>query len=369
MTLLITHEQTTPNQTTTPSIMPRSYIHPGTLTVLGTYKCTAMCKHCCVDSNPSLTQRLSLDDILSFIEEGSKYPSVKLVAFSGGECFLLKEDLVRAVEFATSKGLKTRCVTNGYWAKYMPYGRKRLQELQNAGLCELNVSTGDFHQQWVSEETVVNAACLGVELELENTLIVVELQEKRRVTAAHLLENPRIRALMQNRGRGRFGILESPWMPMDVRENIDQPHEHLLNSQNVHLRHGCHSILRTIVATPARKIGFCCGLSRELIPELNTEWRDNSLSELLEEAGRDFMKIWLFVDGPERILAWSASKNPKIDWEDRYSHHCNACLALFQDPLVRKTIADNYRERVDDVLMRYSILLRNQESVDGEVYG
>ena len=88
---------------------------------------------------------------------------------------------------------------------------------------------------------MVNAACLDVELELENSLIVVELQEKRKVTAALLLENPRIRALLQNRARDRFGILESPCMPMDVRQNIDQPHELLLNSKNVHLRHGCHN--------------------------------------------------------------------------------------------------------------------------------
>jgi hypothetical protein len=66
-------------------------------------------------------------------------------------------------------------------------------------------------------------------------------------------------------------------------------------------------------------------------------------------------EIWLFVDGPERILAWAASKNPQIDWEGRYMHHCQVCLALFQNPLIRETIADNYRERVDDVLMRYSV--------------
>jgi hypothetical protein len=119
----------------------------------------------------------------------------------------------------------------------------------------------------------------------------------------------------------------------------------------------------------ANKIGFRCGLSRELIPELNSDWDKHSLFELLEQAGKEFMKIWLFVDGPERILAWAADKNPKIDWENRYGHHCHACLALFENPLVRETIAKNYHERVEEVLIRYSVLLRHQELLEGAVYG
>jgi hypothetical protein len=353
---------------TPPEIVPRTYIHPRLLTILGTYKCTAICKHCCVDSNPWLTQRVSLHDIVSFIEEGSRYPSVCAVVFSGGETFLLGDDLVRAVDFATKKGLKTRCVTNGYWAKSLIRGRKRLRELKDAGLCELNLSTGDYHQEWVSEDSIVNAACLGVELEMESVVITVELQTERRVTAAHLLENSHLRALWHNLPRERFQIIESPWMPMDARQISDQPADFLLTRQNAHLRHGCKSIFTTTVMTPAKRIGVCCGLSRELIPELNCESTGRPLSSLLEEAGNDFMKIWLFVDGPERILAWAGSKNPQIEWEGRYAHYCHACLALFQDPMVRRTIAEHYRERVEDVLMRYSVLLRRQELLQGAVY-
>jgi len=328
-----------------------------------------MCANCCFDSNPWLTQRIGLDDICRFIEEGTRYSSVQLVVFSGGECFLLGEDLTRAVVFAANKGLRTRCVTNGYWAKSLHQGRKRLKQLKDAGLCELNISTGDYHQKYVAEEAVVNAACVSVELEMDITLMTVELQKERQVTAARLLENPRLRTLLQNQATTHFTMVESPWMPMNAQESIDQQPARMLNRENVHLRHGCKSVFNTLVVTPARKIGFCCGLSRELIPELNASWNESSLSGLLAEASKDFMKIWLFVDGPERILAWAASKNPQIDWEGRYMHHCHVCLALFQDPLVRETIADNYRERVDDVLMRYSVLLRQQELLEGAVYG
>lgn len=336
-------------------------VHPRVLTILGTYKCTAACENCCFGSNPHLTKRLGLEDILAFISEGAESPDAEIVVFSGGECFLLREDLVVAVAHATDLGLRTRCVTNGYWAKSLDHGRKRLRALREAGLCELNISTGDFHQEWVAQETVINAACLSVELGMEETLVVVELREGREVTAERLLADERLQRLQADR-KAHFTLIQSPWMPMEVGDFIPQEEAKLLNRRTVHLRKGCDSVLRTAVLTPDRNYGFCCGLSREQIPELNAPWEAGSIAGLVEEAGTDFMKIWLFVDGPERILAWAAEKDPRIEWENRYAHHCHACLGLFSDPLVREAVRANYRERVDDVLARYAVKLRSEEA-------
>lgn len=336
-------------------------VNPRVLTILGTYKCTAACENCCFGSNPYLTKRLGLDDILAFISEGAETSSLELVVFSGGECFLLRDDLVAAVAHATDLGLKTRCVTNGYWAKSIDHGRKRLSELREAGLSELNISTGDFHQEWVAQKTVINAACLAVEMEMENTLIVVEFREGRRVKAERLLEDERIRGLQED-PNSNFRLIESPWMPMELDDHIDYDEAVLLNRRTLHLREGCDNILHTAVVTPDRNYGFCCGLSRERIPELNAAWEPGMTQGLIEGAGADFIKIWLFVDGPERILAWAAEKDPQIDWENRYAHHCHACLALFSDPRVREAVRAHYQERIDDVLARYVIKLRSEEA-------
>lgn len=339
----------------------RVFVQPDVLTILGTYKCTAACENCCFGSNPFITKRLGLPDILSFISEGARTGHCKLVVFSGGECFLLRDDLVAAVRHATRLGLATRCVTNGYWAKRMDHGRRRLQALRDAGLTELNISTGDYHQRFVDQQTVINAACLSVEL-MKSTLIVVESQKERRVSAAALGADPRIQRLLAEHGDG-FQLIESPWMPMSLDETIEQDPAFMLNRHNVHLRSGCTSVLTTAVLTPDRAMGFCCGLTREKIPEMNASWHEGSFDRLIGAASQDFMKIWLFVDGPERILAWAGSKNSQIRWENRYSHHCHACLALFSDPVVRATISAHYKERVDDVLMRYIVKLRTQQAV------
>lgn len=333
-------------------------VEPTTLTILGTYRCTAACENCCFSSNPYITKRLGLDEIIGFIREGAQYAACRLVVFSGGECFLLKDDLDEAVRYSTSLGLSTRCITNGYWAKNLQHGRRRLERLREAGLDELNVSTGDFHQQYVDEQTVINAVWLSIELGMKHTVLMVETQTTRRVTADRLAEDPRMRQLLEEPS---FTVIESPWMPMKYDEQIAQRSEHTLTRGTVHLRSGCTSVLSTIVLSPDSKVGYCCGLAREQIPSLNAAWSQGNLDCLLEEGARDFMKIWLWVEGPERILAWAASKDERIEWEGRYAHHCHACLALFNDPLVRQAIRTHYRERVDDVLMRFVARLRGEE--------
>jgi hypothetical protein len=105
-------------------------------------------------------------------------------------------------------------------------------------------------------------------------------------------------------------------------------------------------MFKTLDLTPSHKVGLCCGLTRERIPEMNQSWRSGNLEQVLGEAGRDFMKIWIAGDGPERILAWAGSKNPAVVWENKYSHHCHACLALYADEAVRETIKQHYHDRV-----------------------
>jgi len=276
--------------------------------------------------------------------------------------------LVNAIAYCTSLGLRTRCVTNAYWAGTRVAAAKRLRPLRDVGLGEVNISTGDFHRQFVPVRNVINAAVTAVELGFDNTLVVVELQTQRQVTRDDLLRDEDINRCTAL-GEQRFKIIESPWMPMDLHTSIPQPDQVLVNGSNVHLRTGCASMGSTLVLTPHRRVGFCCGLTREHIPELNSDWIEGKLRHLTVEASVDFMKIWLAVDGPERILAWAATKDPDIEWENRYAHHCHACLAVYSDDRVRRVIMDHHRERVDDVLFRYSTMVHAQALRTSALHG
>ena len=349
------------------------FIRPRTLSLITTYRCTAACESCCFGCSPKSEGQLSFEQIEEAIISVHRLGSLKTVVFTGGECFLLKNDLVRAVKLAAQLGLRTRCVTNGYWAKSLEQGRKRLNELVDAGLSELNISTGDYHQRYVPLDVVENATVLAMEMSL-TTRIVVEETAHRTCTAEDVAGLPAVNALLAKHplpGQPKaLEILESPWMPMDHNETIVQRKERMLNREKLSKCTGCSSIFTTIVRSPdSDGLGVCCGLSRRQIAELNKPFGTKDLEGTLAKAGEDFLKIWLHVEGPERILAWAASKNPSIRWEDRYSHQCHACLALFHDPNVRDTIIAHHEERVEDVLLRYSLSLHAQDLLDSETFG
>ena len=132
---------------------------PHTITILCTYQCTAACKQCCFESSPRVKGRLSLKTILDRISEAkSSFPGLRLVVFSGGEAFILKEDLYAAIAHATSLGLMTRIVTNGSWGKTSISAAAAVEKLIAAGITEINISTGLDHLEWVPLESVANAA-------------------------------------------------------------------------------------------------------------------------------------------------------------------------------------------------------------------
>lgn len=330
--------------------------NPSTLTILPTFRCTAACTNCCFGSHPWVPGRIPQEDILKYISEAARFKSLSLVVFSGGECFLLGEDLVEAVAFATRLGLATRCVTNGYWASSEKAALHRLIPLRDAGLTELNLSTGDHHAQFVPVENVLHAAKAAAQLGIR-VAIMVELQAKRRVTKQVLLEHPLAQGLFDARDfSADVVIAESPWIAMEDGE-VPYDRDHLVNAENVHLRSGCTSILSTIVVTPQKELFACCGITAEKIPEVKLGLLDQaSMQDLYEIASRDFIKIWLAVDGPENIVAWAAQKDPSIEWENRFVHQCDICRYMYQNPKIKRIIREHYQEVVGDVLARFALL-------------
>ncbi|EPC8411228.1 hypothetical protein ACR3AM_005648 [Bacillus thuringiensis] len=94
-------------------------VYPNCITIITTYKCTAACAECCFECNPKLIARVTLEQMKKFIKESKELfgEELKGVVFTGGECFLLGDDLVEVISYATKLGLVTRCVSNGYWGK------------------------------------------------------------------------------------------------------------------------------------------------------------------------------------------------------------------------------------------------------------
>lgn len=217
---------------------------PSTMTLLVTYGCTAACEQCCFESNPKIKERLSLEQIKRSIQAAKdSFPALKLIVFSGGEAFMLKDDLIQAVKYANDLGLMTRVVTNGYWAKRPDKAREIVLRLKDAGINEINISTGLDHQKWVTEETVLNASealtSLGV-----FTLVTVELDSEESNCYGSILENPRTLTLMET---GIFKLMTNSWM--SFQEEAPQ-RKALKDTESMAFSRGCSQIYDNMVVTP-----------------------------------------------------------------------------------------------------------------------
>tara|TARA_R110002072_G_scaffold110139_1_gene237620 strand:- start:3086 stop:3817 length:732 start_codon:yes stop_codon:yes gene_type:complete len=237
----------------------------------------------------------------------------------------------------------------------MEGAKDRLRPLVRAGLNELNFSTGDDHASFVELQTVTRGLAAATTLGL-TTVLMIEQGPGRIVDKATVLDHardfPKLRQRMEN---GAVHVIESPWVGFNGNSVAQEPGA-LVNARNLPLRDPCSSILTTFVVTPHDRLGLCCGLPREEIPHLN---RGNLLrdrvADVVEEAFSDFLSLWLFVEGPEHILAWAAGKLPEIEWEDLYAHNCDACRAVFTDPRVMQVIADHYEEVYQEVMAKVGV--------------
>lgn len=281
---------------------------------------------------------------------------MELVCFSGGECFLLGDDLMEAIELANNLGLATRCVSNGYWAANGASAERMAHRLRDAGLAEINFSTGDNHAQFVPIESIIHGAAAMTAVGI-TVAIMVEVTGTRTVTRQTVLDHPLYQEYFGGEASVEPLIEESPWISMDEGQpEVAYALEQVLNKGNLYRRRGCDSILSTIVATPQRDLKVCCGITSEQIPDMRLGTLDNrTIASLYEGAVSDFLKIWLSVDGPERIVAWAAQYYPEIDWENRFAHQCDTCLFMYRDPLVRKAIEEHGREMIPEVLLRYAM--------------
>lgn len=104
-------------------------LNPIQAVVLTTFKCTAACPECCFECSPDNEKILSYQEIVSFLEQCHKKWNMKRVIWSGGECFLLGEDLKRGIAYAKKLGMYSRCVTNGFWATSEEIAYEKLKEL------------------------------------------------------------------------------------------------------------------------------------------------------------------------------------------------------------------------------------------------
>jgi 4Fe-4S single cluster domain len=331
---------------------------PRSLTIIPTYRCTAQCTQCCFESNPTLRHRLSLETINSRIDDAVRsFPDLEVVVFSGGEVFLLKDDLYAAIAHAVSHGKRVRCVTNASWGKRESHASDVAEKLVNAGLSEINISTGLDHQKWVPFTSVENACSALVQAGI-NTLITIEADSKDSYCLQTALESSIVTRLLRDYPV-LFSLQSNSWMPFH-NEYDDRGSASGLAA----LTDGCTQLFGNVVVNPHDELAACCGLTFEHIPELKLgKLSGGNMQCLYEESFDDFLKIWIHIDGPGTIIRKLFGDNAN-NYYSNIRHICEACAILHKDEKIRSALKDRYKEFIPEVMARWyaRITLRNIES-------
>jgi hypothetical protein len=121
-------------------------------------------------------------------------------------------------------------------------------------------------------------------------------------------------------------------------------------------RKGCDGILTNLAITPVGEIASCCGLAMESIPEMKLgSYGHAPLKDIADTQFADFLKLWLWVDGPHRIVEFLRNVDEAIPAPEDLPHPCRACSVLYTDPRARTVLSDHYRSRVRDVFFRFQL--------------
>ncbi|WP_460972843.1 radical SAM protein [Prescottella soli] len=324
-----------------------------------TFRCTAACQNCGTFSSPGPGHSSLEGHTVTRLIAQAADAGYRGVVFTGGEATLALDIVLSGVAQANSLGMGTRLVTNGWWAETEAGAYDILGRLRSAGLDELNLSTGDQHARFVPVSSVIRAAVTSLELGFRSLCVMIEVIEGSVIHKDDILEDGEFRMALDKNPAANVQVIESPWMPVRPDRRNFYPDGYLLNRNNVALKTGCSSCLTTTTVQADGRIAACCGIGMRAVPELQVgRVESTSLREADLTAADDFLKRWIRLEGPEKILAWAANIDPEIEWENMYAHKCQACLRLYKDDRVRAVIQEHHQEKIPDVLLGEFLLTR-----------
>lgn len=307
-------------------------MHPHSLSLITTYQCTSQCPNCCFNCSPLKQRVMTINEIKSYIDMSTNYyTSIKTVIFTGGECSLLGIDtLTNAINYAQKKGLSTRIVTNANWASNKNKALFFISQLAIAGLDELNISTGDEHTSFVPITNVLYAIQAAITIKkIKSIVIAVENQIGNKITNQYVID--RIKEFLTPKeiklSQDKLIIIADTWVRFsDIKSHCKFNDSN--NTDNTNIK-GCDNIFTSININPNGEMLSCCGLAAEYSPflrlgQLNS---NNNIKELYENQFNDFLKIWLYTEGPSGIISYLEKHHVLKD----NKHECSFCLNLLSD--------------------------------------
>jgi hypothetical protein len=117
----------------------------------------------------------ALETHLDWIAQVSRVERCRAISITGGEPFVTFQRLLQLVEGCRNVGLRASVFTSGYWATSDDVTSDKLQQLAQAGLTDITVSTDEYHQERIPVARVarvlVAAKARGISCKIALTFV------------------------------------------------------------------------------------------------------------------------------------------------------------------------------------------------------
>ena len=331
--------------------------------LLVTYQCNIECKHCGLSCSPINKEWMTMDEMKNLAIQASEV-GAKGIVLTGGEPTLIKHEvLCNFFRFIKEETLikNIRIVTNGHWAKSYEKAYSILKEWKKAGLDELNVSCGEFHQEFIPIKNIAHAYKAGCALDYSTVLVAGEFTKSKR---EHKLTPYNFEKELECRikyhyecspfvnkkqaincncafhyGRGKNHIKPED-IPLTKYENIPNTCSHTISSLSFH---------------PDGIVTLCCGVGVRDVTFLDIgNWREESLQTILTRSDNDLFANLIRFYGLKALKEKIMAIHPELGLSHKlnYTGQCELCFELFTNNKVLDYLNSNGSELEDELVTK-----------------
>jgi hypothetical protein len=319
----------------------------GCLVFSTTDKCPIECRYCAAECSPRNSHSLSFNDMAATVDSMLGLGRLKVVVFTGGEPFLLRDTLLRMVRYCADRNVKTRVVTNAYWAGSYQKAVKLLKTYADAGLTELNVSADDYHQAFIPITNVRNAnnACRDIGLPC---LLGHKVMKGCQMTLERLERalGRRLRRFEFHKENPDNDVVLTGYAVPIAKDMHLIPDEEILYPDDEGWKGPCDSVMENTVISVFRELSICCGMIPRAVREIVIgSLAEHTLEELIQRANTDLIVNWLALEGPYGVMKFIVKHKPEVPFRRRYVSRCHLCSEIFTRTECRKVLRAYAREK------------------------
>lgn len=317
-----------------------------TLTLFLSWRCSILCSHCGFSCGPRRRGRMPLETALELIDHAVEMePSLRMVAYSGGEPFLFYEDVLTCMRRAAERELSGGLVSNCSWAGSDAVVRKRMSVLKGLGLEEFIVSLDDFHLAHVPLDNIRRVVLAALErgIRVGVNVLMTRSSRIRREDVPELLGLPQegvppelmwvqeSSPLLFGRARNNFAREELCTHPEEVFRGLP-----------------CHFVTRNLVVSPDMQVYACCGFggSTDHGPAALTSLGDlgeDSLDALFRKAQGNLALNIMAEFGPHKLLELARETGDTVQTPESYVSPCDICGEISTNDRLRQSVSKALR--------------------------